>query len=108
MAWVILFIAILSEVIASTALKYADGFTKLIPSIVVVIGYTLAFFLLSLTMKVIPMGVGYAVWSGIGIILISISGYILFKQSLDTPALVGIFLILIGVLIINIYSKSTA
>jgi small multidrug resistance pump len=101
-------IAIVSEVIATSALRAADGFTKLLPSVLVVTGYALAFFFLSLTLKTIPVGVAYAIWSGIGIVLISLVAYFLYGQSLDAPALIGMGLIVAGVMVINLFSRSSA
>ena len=107
MQWLFLFLAIIGEVIGTSALKASDGFTKIVPSIKVVAGYAVAFFFLSLTLKDnINIGVVYAIWSGVGVSLISVIGYLYYKQSLDIPALLGIALIIIGVMIINLYSKS--
>lgn len=106
--WLYLFVAIVSEVIATSALKASDGFSKPLPSIVVAIGYATAFYLLSLALHVIPVGVAYAVWSGVGIVLVTLSGWILFGQRLDGPALVGIGLILLGVVVLNGFSRSIA
>ena len=108
MKWVYLSIAILAEVIGTSALKSSEGFTKIIPSTVVVTGYGIAFFFLSLTLENIPVGIAYAIWSGVGIVLISIIGYFFYKQSLDPPAMVGIAFIITGVLIINLFSKSVS
>jgi len=83
-------------------------FTRLIPSVVVVIGYALAFLFLSITLKSIPVGIAYAIWSGLGVVLISVVAYFVYGQSLDTPALIGIGLILAGVVVLNLFSKSTA
>ena len=107
MQWLFLFLAIIGEVIGTSALKASDGFTKIVPSIIVVAGYAVAFFFLSLTLKDnINIGVVYAIWSGVGVSLISVIGDLYYKQSLDIPALLGIALIIIGVMIINLYSKS--
>ncbi len=108
MTYVYLMIAIVAEVIATSALKASDSFSKLYPSIITVIGYMLAFYFLSLTLKTIPTGIAYALWSGIGIVLISLIGYFMFKQTLDLPALVGLGLIIAGVVVINVFSKSVA
>ena len=105
---IIFFFAVLSEVIATTALKLSEGFTKLTPSIVVVVGYGFSFYLLSLSLKVLPIGVAYALWSGIGIILTVIAGIVLWKESMDWARALGIALILAGILVINLFSKSTA
>jgi small multidrug resistance pump len=104
--WLLLALAIASEVIATSALKYSDGFKHLIPSIIVVVGYSIAFYCLSLALRVIPVAIAYAIWSGAGIICITIIGFIAFKQKPDIPALIGIALILTGVLVINIFSKT--
>ena len=106
--WLFLVIAIVAEVIATSCLKSSEGFTRLLPSLATVTGYAIAFFFLSLALKAIPVGIAYAIWSGVGIVLISTIGWLLFKQSLDTPALLGMALILSGVLIINLFSTSTA
>lgn len=108
MSWLFLFIAIVGEVIGTTALKASNGFSKLIPSIVTVIGYSFTFYFLSLALKSIPVGLGYAIWGGVGIILISAIGYFIFKQTMDLPAIIGIILIILGTLIINIFSKSVS
>jgi small multidrug resistance pump len=105
---IIFFFAVLSEVIATTALKLSEGFTKLTPSIVVVVGYGFSFYLLSLSLKVLPIGVAYALWSGIGIILTVIAGIVLWKESMDWARALGIALIMAGILIINLFSKSAA
>jgi len=101
-------IAIVSEVVATSALRAADGFTKLVPSIIVVVGYALAFLFLSITLKSIPVGIAYAIWSGLGVVLISVVAYFLYGQTLDVPAILGMALILAGVLVLNLFSKSTA
>jgi small multidrug resistance pump len=103
----ILFLAILSEVIGTTALKFSEGFTKLVPSVVVVIGYGLSFYLLSTALKVMPIGVAYAIWSGVGLILTVIAGIILWQERLDWARVVGIILILAGIVFINVVSSST-
>ncbi len=106
--WILLAIAIVSEVIATSYLKSAEGFTRLWPSLVVVVGYLLAFYLLSLTLKTIPVGIAYAIWSGVGIVLIALSGWLFLGQSLDIPAVIGLALIIAGVAVINIFSQSAA
>jgi len=106
MTYFYLGIAIIAEVIATSALKASDGFSRLLPSVITVVGYSIAFWCLSLTLKVIPTGIVYAIWSGVGIVLISAVGWFWFKQSLDTPALIGLGLIIAGVLVINLFSKS--
>ena len=107
-SWIILTIAIIAEVIATTALKASDGFTKLLPSALVVLGYGIAFYCLALTLKEIPVGIVYAVWSGCGIVLISVMAWAVFGQKLDAPAIVGICLIIVGVAVLNLFSKSIA
>lgn len=104
--YLLLGIAIVAEVIATSALRAAEGFTRLAPSIVVVIGYAVAFLCLSLTLKSIPVGIVYAIWSGLGIVLISVVAYFLYGQSLDLPAIIGMGLILVGVVVLNLFSKS--
>jgi small multidrug resistance pump len=105
MGYIYLSIAIVAEVIGTSALKAADGFTKLGPSILVVVGYSVAFYCLSIVFKTIPVGTAYAIWSGAGIALISIIGIVFFQQMLDWPAIIGITLIIAGVATINIFSK---
>ncbi len=99
-------IAIIAEVIGTVALKHTDGFTKPIPSLIVILGYGLAFFLLSRVVQTIPLAVAYAVWSGAGIALIGVIGWIFVGQRLDLAALIGIGLIICGVVVINLFSKS--
>ena len=99
-------IAILTETVATSTLKLSDGFTRLWPSVITVAGYGIAFFCLSVCLRTIPVGLVYAIWSGVGIVLISAIGLVVFHQRLDAPALLGIALILAGVLVINLFSKS--
>ncbi|MBP9786761.1 MAG: multidrug efflux SMR transporter [Acinetobacter sp.] len=106
--WLFLFIAIIAEVIATSALKSSEGFTKPIASIVVVLGYMIAFYCLSLTLKTIPVGIAYAVWSGVGIVLITTVAWFVFDQKLDLWGIVGIALIMSGVLILNLLSKMSS
>ena len=106
MNWIYLAIAILSEVVATSALKAAEGFTRPVPSAIVVVGYSAAFYFLSLTLRTIPVGVAYAVWSGVGLLLVSIAGWVLYKQVLDGVALAGIGCIAIGVVLLSL-SKSS-
>ena len=103
-----LFVAIIFEIIGTSVLKLSEQFTKVIPSIISIIAYITAFYFLSLTLKTIPVGIAYAIWSGVGIVLISVIGLVYFKQSLDLPAILGLGLIIAGVIIINIFSKSVA
>lgn len=106
--FLILFFAILAEVTGTAALKLSNGFTKPIPSIVVVIGYGASFYLLSLALKSMPIGVAYAIWSGVGLILTVIAGMIIWRETLDWAPVVGIILILVGIVFINVISKSAA
>ena len=106
MKWFYLLIAIVTEVIATSALKESENFSKIIPSIVVIIGYSLAFFFMSLTLREMSLGITYAIWSGMGIFLIALVGYLRYGQALDTPALLGICFIIIGIIILRIFSKS--
>ena len=98
-------IAIVAEVVATNALKSSDEFTKLVPSIIVVVGYGAAFYFLSLVLKSIPVGIAYAIWAGMGIVLMAIVAAILFKQVPDLPAIIGMTLIVSGVVVINVFSK---
>ena len=106
--YIYLAIAIVSEVVATSALRAAEGFTRLAPSVLVVAGYALAFLFLSQTLKTIPVGIAYAIWAGVGIVLVSLVAYFLYGQALDAPALIGMGLIVAGVLVINLFSKSSA
>lgn len=106
--WLFLTVAIASEVIATTALKSSEGFTRFLPSILVVVGYGVAFYALSLTLRTIPLGVAYAVWSGLGIVAVSILALLLYGQKLDMPAIIGIALIVLGVIVINVFSNTSA
>lgn len=107
-SFVFLAIAILFETVATIALKSSEQFTKLIPSLISVVGYCVAFYFLSLALKTVPVGVAYAIWSGVGIVLISCVGLFVFGQKLDLPTIIGMAFIIIGVLIINIFSKTSA
>ena len=100
-------IAIICEIIATSALKKSEEFSKLIPSIITIVGYCGAFYFLSFAIRTIPIGIAYAIWSGVGIVLITIIGAVFFKQIPDLPAILGLSLILIGVIIINVFSKTT-
>jgi len=106
MAYSYLAIAIIAEVIATSALKASEEFTKTIPSLIVIIGYGVAFYFLTHVLKTIPMGVTYAIWSGLGIVLVTIAGVLLYKQTPDLPAVLGMGLIVAGVLVINVFSKT--
>mgnify|MGYP000922341263 FL=1 len=106
--YLFLAVAIVAEVVATSCLKAAAGFTRPIPSIASVVGYGISFYFLSLTLAAIPTGVAYAIWSGVGIVLISVVGWLVFGQSLDAPAIGGMALIATGVIVINLFSKSAA
>jgi len=106
--YVYLLIAIIAEVIATSSLKASQGFTRFIPSMVVLLGYGAAFYLLSLSLNGIGVGVAYALWSGIGIILLAAVGVVVFGEKIDRPAVIGFVLILAGVVILNLYSKVLA
>lgn len=107
-AWGYLSLAILAEVIGTSALKASSGFSQLLPSIVVIVGYGVAFFCLSLALRQVPLGVAYAIWSGAGTALIALIGVVLYKQKLDPAAILGIVLIVAGVVVLNLFSKSSA
>lgn len=104
--WLFLAVAIISEVIGTSALKSAAGFTRLVPSCIVIAGYTSAFYFLSLTLKTVPVGVAYAIWSGAGTALIAVIGWVFMGQRLNIPSLIGILLIISGVAILNIFSNT--
>jgi small multidrug resistance pump len=108
MIYAYLLIAIACEVVATSALKATEGFTRLWPSLVTLIGYGISFYFLSLTLRTIPVGIVYAVWSGAGAVLIAAIGWIYFRQSLDAAALIGLGLIVAGVLVVNLFSKTIA
>jgi small multidrug resistance pump len=103
---VLLLAAVVAEVIATTALARSESFTRLVPSLVVVVGYAAAFWLLSYPLRTLPTGVVYAIWSGLGIVLITAVAWIWYRQSLDLPAIIGLALILAGVVVINLFSKT--
>ena len=100
MKWIYLLLAIITEVVATTALKDSHGFTKLLPSIIVIVGYSLTFFFLSITLKHMSVGITYAIWSGLGILFISLIGYFRYNQTLDAPAVLGMLFIGAGILTI--------
>ncbi|WP_263408164.1 DMT family transporter [Terriglobus tenax] len=100
--------AIVTEVIATSCLKASNGFTRPLPSVFVVLGYGAAFYCLSQTLKTVPIGLAYAIWSGVGTVLIALVGVFLYRQTLDRAAVLGMALIIAGVLVLNLYSKSVA
>lgn len=105
MGYLFLALAIIFEVIGSSFIKVSDGFTKLVPSIIVVVAYAIAFYFLSLCLKTLPLSIAYSIWAGVGIILTVIISVFIFKQDIDLPALIGIAFIITGVLIINYFSR---
>ncbi len=106
MVYFYLAIAIIVEVIAASALKASEGFTRPIPTAIVIIGYLTAFYLLTVIVKTLPVGITYAIWAGMGIVLVAIVSAIMYKQMPDLPAIMGMGLIIIGVIIINAFSKT--
>lgn len=107
MNYLYLFLAIVAEVVATTALKSTEGFTKIIPSLVVIIGYSLSFYLLSIVLQHLPLGVTYAIWAGLGIVMVALAGLFIYGQKPDAAALFGMGLIIIGVVIIQLFSHTT-
>ena len=99
-------IAVAAEVIATSALKASDGFTRPLPTVIVALGYGVAFYFLSLVLKTVPVGVAYAIWSGAGIVLIGLIGWLVLKQPLDVPAMLGMGLIIAGVAVIQLFSRT--
>ena len=106
--YALLAIAIVAEVIATSAMRSSEGFSRLLPASVVVIGYGIAFYCLSLTLKTIPVGIVYAVWSGAGIVLITLVAVVMYRQVPDVPAIIGLGLIIAGVAVLNMFSKMQA
>jgi len=106
MPYLYLAIAIISEVIATSALKASEEFTRLFPSLVVIIGYGTSFYFMALVLRTLPIGITYAVWSGVGIVLVTIIGAVLYNQIPDVPAIIGIGFIILGVVVINLFSKT--
>jgi len=107
MKYILLGLAIIFEVIGSSFLQKSEGFTKVIPSIISITSLVICFILFSNAIKYIPLGFAYAIWAGLGIILTAIVSVVIFKQTLDLPAIIGILLIVSGVLVMNLFSKST-
>lgn len=106
--WFYLSIAIVAEVVGTSFLKSAEGFTRLVPSVVVVVSYVVAFFFLGLALRTLPVGIAYAIWAGVGVALIALAGYVFFGQRLDVPAIAGMALIVAGVVVINVFSRTVA
>ena len=107
MKYLFLGLAIIFEVVGSSFMKASEGFTKWLPSIVVVVAYLICFYFLSLALKTIPLGVAYAIWAGLGIVLTAMVSVFIFKQKLDSPAIIGILFLVIGVVIMNFFSKTS-
>ncbi|MDQ7012144.1 MAG: multidrug efflux SMR transporter [Mariprofundaceae bacterium] len=108
MAYLYLLAAIIAEVAATSALRAAEEFTRLVPSLIVVAGYGIAFYFLMLVMRTIPVGITYAVWSGLGMVLVTVAGAVLYRQIPDLPAMIGLGLIVAGVAVIHLFSESTS
>lgn len=106
--WVFLSVAIISEVVGTSALKASEGFTRLGPSAIVALSYAISFYFLSLTLRTMPVGVAYAIWSGLGVVLIALISWVLFGRSLDFPGIIGISLIVAGVIVLNLFSTSAS
>ena len=106
MKWIYLIIAIITEVIATSALKESEGFTKAIPSLIVIIGYSMTFYFMSLVLREMAVGITYAIWSGMGILLITTIGYFRYNQMLDAPAVLGMSFIALGIIILRAFSNS--
>ena len=106
MKWIYLIIAITTEVIATSALKESEGFTKAIPLLIVIIGYSMTFYFMSLTLREMSVGITYAIWSGMGILLITLIGYFRYNQMIDAPAVLGMSLIALGIIILRFFSNS--
>lgn len=107
-AWLLLALAIVAEVIGTSALKASEGFTRLVPSGLVLVGYAVSFYCLSLVLRSIPVGVAYAIWSGLGIVLITLVAWVVYDQTVDLAGMLGMGLILAGVLVLNLFSKTSA
>ncbi|MFY0632553.1 MAG: QacE family quaternary ammonium compound efflux SMR transporter [Vannielia sp.] len=105
--YLFLVLAIVAETVGTVALPATKGFTRLAPAVLVVVAYAVSFYFLSLTVKVMPVGVVYAIWSGLGIVLIAMMGLLLYNQKLDLPAIIGLGLILAGVLVLHLFSSAT-
>jgi small multidrug resistance pump len=105
-SWLYLLVAIVAEVIATSALKASATFTRPVPSAVVVVCYGLAFYFLARALETVPVGIAYAIWSGVGILLITVIAWLVYGQALDLPALVGLALIVAGVVVLNVFSKT--
>jgi len=107
MHYIFLVVAVAAETIGTTALQASQQFTRLVPSLIVLFAYGFSFYMLGLTLKVMPVGIVYAIWSGLGIVLIAVIGYVVFGQRLDLPAVLGMGMILAGILVIHLFSSSS-
>jgi small multidrug resistance pump len=107
MHYIFLVVAVAAETIGTTALQASQQFTRLVPSLIVLFAYGFSFYMLGLTLKVMPVGIVYAIWSGLGIVLIAVIGYVVFGQRLDLPAVLGMAMILAGILVIHLFSSSS-
>jgi len=108
MAYLFLAIAVVCEVVATSALKASEEFTKLYPSLIVIVGYGIAFYFMTLVLRTVPLGITYAIWSGLGIVLVSVVGFFIYKEAPDLPAIIGMALIVSGVVIIQVFSKTVS
>ena len=108
MVYVYLSLAIITDVVATCALKSSAEFTKFYPSVIVVVGYVAAFYFMALVLRTLPIGITYAVWSGAGIVLVAVAGMVLYKQIPDTPAIIGMGLIVLGVVVLNVFSETAS
>lgn len=106
MVYLYLALAIIAEVIATSALKASEQFTRLFPTLIVVTGYVVAFYVLTLVLKTMPVGIAYALWSGLGIVLVTLVSVVLYRQVPDLPAIIGMGFIILGVIVINVFSKT--
>ena len=107
MPWLLLVLAIAAETVGTTALKASEGFSRLGPSVVTALAYALSFYLLAQVLKTIPVGIAYAIWSGLGIVFITLIAWLVFRQALDAPALIGMALIIAGIVVMQVFSNST-
>ncbi|MEM7588813.1 MAG: multidrug efflux SMR transporter [Myxococcota bacterium] len=105
-ASIYLLVAVVTEVIATSCLKASDGFTKVQPSVFVIVGYSISFYCLSLALRVIPLGIAYAIWAGLGTVFIAIVGVVVYKHTPDVPAVAGMTLIVLGVVVIHLFSEA--
>lgn len=107
-AYIALTIAIIAEVVATSALKASNSFTSIVPTAIVVVGYATAFYFLSVTLKTMPMGIAYAMWAGLGIVLIALAGFVFYQQKIDMAGMIGMALIIAGVVVTNVFSNTSA